>query len=127
MNCFSKLRRTGGRHNCITYLLTDIVAWPTAMPATLAMLKMFSQTYMIHRTQVARGPLPEIIPDFVVIFIPGELDYCPKFKFHHRTFNCLEVIVFRNKCNAAENIHLAVLYYAGGGQFSAHVCFWTLC
>jgi len=46
------------------------VAWPTAMPATLAMLKMFSQKYMIHRTQVARGPLPEIIPDFVVIFYP---------------------------------------------------------
>jgi len=28
MRWFSDRRRTGGRHNCITYLLTDMVAWP---------------------------------------------------------------------------------------------------
>jgi len=30
MRWFSHRRRTGGRHNCITCLLTDVVAWPTA-------------------------------------------------------------------------------------------------
>ena len=34
MHWFSHLRRTTGRHNCITYLLSDAVAWPIAMPAT---------------------------------------------------------------------------------------------
>jgi len=33
---FSHWRRTGGRHNCITYLLTDVMAWPTATPARLS-------------------------------------------------------------------------------------------
>jgi len=31
---FSHRCRTGGRHDCITYLLTDVVACPTARPAT---------------------------------------------------------------------------------------------
>jgi len=36
-------------------------------------------------------------------------------KFHHTTFNCSEVIVLTNKqTDAAENIHLAPLCYAGG-------------
>ena len=34
MHWFSHWRRTGGRHNCITYLLTDVLAWPTATLAT---------------------------------------------------------------------------------------------
>jgi len=34
MRLFSHQRRTGGRHNCITYLLTDVVGWPTPTPAT---------------------------------------------------------------------------------------------
>ena len=34
MRWFSHRRRSGRRHNCITYLLTDVVAWPTATPAT---------------------------------------------------------------------------------------------
>jgi len=45
MRWFSHQHRTSGRHNCITYLLMDIVAWPTATPAMPAMLKMFCQTY----------------------------------------------------------------------------------
>jgi len=31
---FYHWRRTGGRHNCITYLLADVVARPSATPAT---------------------------------------------------------------------------------------------
>jgi len=31
MRWFSHRRRTGGRHNCITYILTDVVAWPTLL------------------------------------------------------------------------------------------------
>jgi len=34
MRWFSHRRRTGGRHNCITYLLMDVVAWPTATLTT---------------------------------------------------------------------------------------------
>ena len=30
MRWFSHQQKTGGRHNCITILLTDVVAWPTA-------------------------------------------------------------------------------------------------
>jgi len=36
-------------------------------------------------------------------------------KFHHRMFNRSEVIMLTNKqTDAAENIHLAPLCYAGG-------------
>jgi len=35
MRWFSHRRRTGRRHNCITYLLADVVTWPTATPHTL--------------------------------------------------------------------------------------------
>jgi len=61
MRWFSHRRRTGGRHSCVTYLLTAVVAWPTATPATPAMLTdVFPNT---HRTQGPRGrrlrgPLP---------------------------------------------------------------------
>jgi len=34
MRWFPHRRGTGGRHSCITYLLTDVVPWPTATPAT---------------------------------------------------------------------------------------------
>jgi len=33
MRWFSHRRRSGGRHNCITYLVTDVVAWPGSTPA----------------------------------------------------------------------------------------------
>jgi len=42
MRWFYHRRRTGGRHNCITYLLTDVVAWPTATPATPTSVCWFS-------------------------------------------------------------------------------------
>jgi len=88
MRWFSHWCRTGGRHNCITYLLMDIVVWPTA---THAMLKMFSQTYKyIRRTQGPRGPhprrpLPKKMLHFVVFFVTADLDLwhlTPKIRTH---------------------------------------------
>jgi len=113
MRWFSHRRRTGRWHNCNTYLLTDVVAWPTATPATPAMLNMFSH-HTLHarppeRTAAARTA-PEKMPHFVVFSPWSPWPLTPKFelgrdfctmhltaKFHHPTFNCSEVIVFTSK------------------------------
>jgi len=53
MRWFSHRRRTGGRNNCTSYLLMDIVSWPTATPAATVMLKIFPK-----HTPHARPPWP---------------------------------------------------------------------
>ena len=113
MRWFSHRRRTGGRHNCITYLLTDVVVWPTATFTRSA---------------------PEKMPHFVV-FCPWwpwpltqiriRANFCTMHliaKFHHPTFNRLEVIGLTNKLtnkqtDAAENIHLAPLCNTPVGKY----------
>ena len=63
MRWFSHRRRTGGRHNCITYLLMDVLAWITP-----AMLKMLSQTFTARRAPENRAPEDRSrkMPHFVV-------------------------------------------------------------
>jgi len=79
MRWFSHRRRTGGRHNCITYLLMDVVAWLTATPATRAMLKVLFQTFTARRAPENRAPEDRSrkMPHFVVFFVSGDLDLWP--------------------------------------------------
>ena len=79
MRWFSHQRKTGGRHNCITILLTDVVAWPTATFWGVG----------------AHG---------CGLWTPnsnsGQRDFCTMHltaKFHHPTFTHSEVIVLINK------------------------------
>jgi len=99
---------------------------------------MFSLFPNIRRTQVPRGSLLKKCRT-LSIFVPGNLDLpplTPKFeigrdfytehltaKFRHPMFNRSEVILLTNRqidrqtdrqADAAENIHLASLCYAGG-------------
>jgi len=64
----------------------------------------------------AMNPKFDLGKDFCTVHLPT--------KFHHPTFNCLEVIVLTNtqtntQVDTAENIHLALQCYAGGELPSA--------
>jgi len=49
-------------------------------------------------------------------------------KFHRPTFNCSDVIVLTNKhADAAENVHLAPLCYAGGYNKWSSALSWERC
>ena len=106
MRWFSHRRRTGGRHNCMTYLLTDVVdRAPEDRSRKMPRFVVFCPWW----------PWP-LIPKFELGW-----DFCTVHitaKFHHPAFNRSEVIMLTNKqtnwqtnIDAAENIHLAPLCY----------------
>jgi len=84
---FSHRCRTGGRHNFITYLLTDVVAWPTATPATPTSVCWFLCSDSAHRHILGCGDprMGPVTPKFEL----GR-DFCAMHlttKFHRPTFN----------------------------------------
>jgi len=113
--------RTGGRHNCITYLLTDVVAVAHCHAChTHIRLLIFLRSDSANRHILGCGdpgmgpmtPKFELGRDFCTMHLTA--------KFHHPTFSrselsCWQTDKLTNKqTDAAENIHLAPLRYAGG-------------
>jgi len=99
MRWFSKRRRTGGRRNWITYLLMDVVTWPTATPATLRSVYWFfcvvtqqTATFWGVGTQcwsLILWPQIRLGRDFCTVHLTA--------KFHHPTFNRSKVILLTNE------------------------------
>jgi len=90
MRWFYHRRRTGGRHNCITYLLTDVVAWTTATPATPPSICWFLSSDSANRHILGGGdPKLELGRDLCTMHLIA--------KFHRCTLNRLEVIMLTNK------------------------------
>jgi len=98
MRWFSHRRRNGGHHNCITYLLTGVVAWPTATPASPTSVWWFfcvvtpqTATFWGVGTQGV-GPMApkfELGRDLCTVHLIAKL--------HHPTFSRSEIIVLTNK------------------------------
>ena len=111
---FSHWCRTGGRHNCITYLLMDVVELPTAMPTSVCW---FFAHWLSKSPQV--GPMTPN-SNYHQIRTQARFLYMHLIaKFHHPMFNHSEVIMLINKqtdkqTDVTENIHLALLCYTDG-------------
>ena len=77
----------------IYYLLTDVVAWPTATPATPTIVCWFfcavTQQTATFWNQGPMMPKFELRQDFCTMHLT--------IKFHHPTFNRSEVILLTNK------------------------------
>jgi len=88
MRWFSHRRGTGGRHNCITYLLTDVVAWLTATSATPTPVCWFFLRSDSANRQISGREDPGVRP-MTPKFELGRY-FCTVHvtaKFHHPTFN----------------------------------------
>jgi len=87
---FSHWRRTGGRHNCVTYLLMPSL--PCPHPFVDFLHSDSANRHILGCGDPGMGPMTPKLKlggDFCTVHITA--------KFHHPTFNRLEVIVLINK------------------------------
>jgi len=98
MRWFSHRRRTGGRYNCITYLLTDVVAWPTAtiaMPTSICWFFLRSDAanrHILRRGDPGVGLSSQIRTRARFLYSAPNRQVSLSF-----TFNRSEVILLTNK------------------------------
>jgi len=108
MRWFSHQHRTGGLHNCITYLLMDVVAWPTATPTSISFLHNDSADH--HILEGSRSWVYDPQIQTLVRFVYNAPN-CQVSSSYIKSFGSYRV---DKQTHAAENIHLAPLCYAGG-------------